>query len=252
MKLIGVCGILFPFLIWLTAVDLLQLAPATLIPNFLDTGRFILDALASGEIFENGFATAYRWVYGFAIGVALGAPLGVILGQFKVLRNFFTGTIEYFRSIPVTALIPLFLALFGVGDFSRIAMVILPTFLLMTITMQAAVLHISPARCEMARSFKASEAQIFRLILIPEIMPAFFTGIRLSVSLSLVVVIVSEMFVGARNGIGQRIYESYMTSQLESLFGYLLLLGLIGLSLNILTEEIEQGALQSRSCDDRS
>lgn len=246
-KVTTLFGISLPFLLWIASVDLLKLAPLSLVPSFIETSLFLLEAYRIGELKVQTFATGYRWITGLTLGVLFGAPIGVLLGQFRLLGQVSLGTVEYLRSIPVTALIPLFLTLFGIEDFSRIAMVILPTFLLMVITMQAATRQVSPIRSEMARSFSADEKQVFWFILIPEVIPSFFTGIRLSVSLSLVVIIVSEMFVGTQNGIGQRIYESYMTSDIEALFGYLVLLGSIGLTLNIATAKAELWALSGRS-----
>lgn len=242
--MIRLIGILLPFAVWLLCVDLLRVFPNTLVPSFIETLSFVIGATLSGEIMQQSYATGYRWLVGFAIGVSLGLPCGILIGQFKLLRQISLGSIEYARSIPVTALIPLFLALFGIGNSSRIAMVALPTFLLVAVTIQSATRQVSKARCEMARDFNADELQVFWHILVPELMPAFFTAVRLALSLSLVVIIVSEMFVGTQNGVGQRIYESYMTSHQEALFGYLMLLGLVGLALNSLAENVERCALE--------
>jgi NitT/TauT family transport system permease protein len=92
----------------------------------------------------------------------------------------------------------------------------------------------------MARVFKATFWQVCTRVIFFEAMPHIFLGLRLAISLSLVVTVVSEMFVGTESGIGQRIYDSYLTNSVITLYSYLIILGIIGYAINKTIIAIEE------------
>ena len=107
-----------------------------------------------------------------------------------------------------------------------------PTCLLMIVNSAYGVFNVTPERRKVARVFGATSMQIIRKVDLPEALPQVFIGLRLSLSLSLIVAVVSEMFIGTDIGIGQRIYDAYLTNSAASLYSYLLLVGLMGYVIN--------------------
>jgi len=148
--------------------------------------------------------------------------------------------VDFFRSLPVTALFPLFLLTFGIGDRSKIAMACAATVFVVLLNSAYGVLHATDARTKMARAFGASSLQVFLRIVCPEALPQVFVGMRTALSLSLIVVVVSEMFIGTRYGLGQRLFDAYAKNTVVDLYAVVLFLGLLGLASNTLFVFLER------------
>lgn len=177
--------------------------------------------------------TFYRWLTGFFLGVIAGVPIGILMGAYKKVNSFLTFFVEFFRSIPVTAMFPLFLLTLGIGDSSKIAMVFTATIFVVILNTVSAVHSITSEKLFMAKVFGASSSQIFKTIIIPSSMTGIFLGARTALSLSLIVVIISEMFIGTKYGLGQRIFDAYSSNLVEELYLVLIIIGLIGYFSNI-------------------
>ncbi len=230
-------GVLLAF--WIIVVDIGQWVSPLLVPPLGSVLERLGQLVLSGELAQNTLATLGRWVQGFTLGVVAGTLAGLVLGVFPRVYAFAEGVIEFFRAMPVTAIFPLFLLMFGIGDESKIAMAFLPTFLLMLINASYGVLHASPERRRAMRIFGATRWQIFRHVVFFEALPQIFIGLRLALSLSLVVAVVAEMFIGTDTGLGQRIYDSYLTNSVTTLYALLLVLGGLGYALNKISMAIE-------------
>ena len=233
-------GFLALIALWITTADILHLSSPQLLPGFFDVLRRLGVIVLNGSLLQDFLATIYRWFYGFTLGVGLGAGCGLVLGISPRLYKAVEFPIEFFRTLPVTAIFPLFLIIFGVGDASKIAMAFVPTFLLMLINAAYGMLHASKARITMATVFGATRRQIFWRVVVFEALPQIFIGLRLALSLSMIVTVVSEMFIGSDRGLGQRIYDSYLTSQTTTLYAVLIVLGVLGYALNKIVMLAEQ------------
>jgi NitT/TauT family transport system permease protein len=198
------------------------------------------ELVLSGSLLADFWATFGRWMVGFGLGVVAGIGAGLLLGVLPRLYAYCEGPIEFLRAMPVTAIFPLFLMIFGIGDESKIAMAFLPTFLLMLINSSYGVIHASPERRRVLLAFGATQIQIFRHVVWFEALPQIFIGLRLALSLSLIVTVVSEMFIGTDLGMGQRIYDSYLTNSVTTLYSFLLVLGVFGYGLNKICIALEK------------
>lgn len=195
--------------------------------------------LISGEILPDLFATLLRMLLGFAIAVAIGVPLGLLLGSSKKLYSYFEFVIDFFRSLPATALFPLFMLIFGIGDTAKIAVVVFIATWVIIINTAYGVFHTPKGRFRYLQTLKAKKTQIIREATIPEAIPHIIVGLRTALSLSLVVVIAVEMFIGTRVGLGQRIFNSELTFRIPELYATILLAGIIGYLLNKIFLSIE-------------
>lgn len=220
------------FMLWYVFCDLMHLVSPVLLPPVSEVADRFIISLQSGELTDNFLATFYRWLLGFSIGFLIGTILGIILGFHRRIYLFFELPLEFFRAMPVTAIFPLFLMLFGIGDMAKIAMAAFPTGLLMIVNSAYGVFNVTPERRRVAKVFGANPMQIINRVVFPEALPQVFIGLRLSLSMSLVVSVVSEMFIGTDTGIGQRIYDAYLTNSASSLYSYLILVGLMGYAIN--------------------
>jgi len=203
-----------------------------LLPGFIETVRTLGSLLIHGQLLADILATAQRWLIGYVLGGAAGLCVGLAIGSSRRLYDSTEFLIEFFRSLPVTAIFPLFLLLFGIGDGSKIAMVFAATVFVVILNAAYGVFHASPARRAMARSFGATPIQVFVRVTLPDALPQAAIGLRTALSLSLIVVVVAEMFIGTETGLGQRIYNSYAIDAISSMYAVILLLGVFGFVVN--------------------
>lgn len=225
-------GFFFIIALWIVVADVLKLTAGQLLPPFLEVLQSLLDIARDGSLWIDLKATLFRWVVGFITGGVSGVLIGLFLGWHSRLYKYVEFPIEFFRTLPITAIFPLFLIIFGVGDLSKIAMAFMPTFLLMLVNSAAGVQNASKTRITMAKVFGANKSQIFFKIIFFETLPQIMVGVRLAVALSMIVTVVSEMFIGSDHGLGQRIYDSYLVNNVQVLYSVLIVLGCLGFILN--------------------
>lgn len=227
-KLERTLGLFFVPLIWFVSADIYMLVSPALLPPLKNVGGKLYFLLHSQQLHQDILATFSRWSMGFVSGALSGTLCGLLLGLSKKAMRYSEFTIEFFRSMPVTAIFPLFLMIFGIGDESKIAMAFLPSFLLMIVNTTYGVTLAEPLRRKVARSFGATNFQIFSKIVLMDALPQIFVGLRLALAQSLIVTVVSEMFIGTDYGLGQRVYDSYLTNSIQTLYATLIILGTIG------------------------
>ncbi len=176
--------------------------------------------------------TLNRALTGLGLACLIGIPLGLALGFWKKLSHYFEFTIDFCRSIPTTAIFPLFLLLFGVGNLSKISMVAYGAVIFMVINTMHGVHNIRQLRLAAARTFGLKGINLFRHVIFPEALPSIITGFRLALSYSLVIAIVTEMFFGANNGLGYRIMIAQYTYDTPGMYVGIITAGMMGFLLN--------------------
>ncbi|MBI5635516.1 ABC transporter permease subunit, partial [Candidatus Micrarchaeota archaeon] len=145
-----------------------------------------------------------------------------------------------FRSIPATALFPLFLLLFGPGDPTNTALATWVCALYLSLHVSKALRSTSEAALLTAKSLKKDNWSVFFHVRLKEGLPMIFLGLRTAVSLTVVVVIVAEMFVGTSRGLGKVLIDSAYTYEIPKLYAGILLVGIIGYLLNYLVIFLER------------
>jgi NitT/TauT family transport system permease protein len=228
---LSVLGPILVLVIWWTVTEL-KLVNPILLPRLDDTLARFFALIISAKVFPDLWATVYRTVLGFGIASVFGIISGLVIGKYAKIYKTFEIVIDFFRSLPATAMFPLFLLIFGIGSASKIAIAIFISFWIVLLNSAYGVIHSSKTRTKVAKSLGATDWQIFRDITVMEALPQIVVGLRTAISLSLIVVVVSEMFIGSTSGIGQKIYDSYLTYETTNLYAWLLIVGLVGYILN--------------------
>ena len=182
--------------------------------------------------YEHLLMTFYRMMAGYTIAVGIGVPLGIVLGYWEKIYDSVEFIIDFFRSFPATAMFPLFMLAFGLGDGSKIALVVFGCALLILVNTTYGVHGGSRTRKMVAETMKASETYIMAKVVLPEALPQIAAGLRLALSLSLIIVVVLEMFIGTTRGLGYLIYNAHMTYQIPDMYAFIVLAGLIGYFIN--------------------
>ena len=221
------------FIIWDLVVRLGFIKPILLPPPGA-TVLTLITGLAGGPLLLDFAVTVWRTVQAFLIAAVIGVPLGVLLGSNERAYRSVEFLIDFFRSTPSSALIPLFLLIFGVSDVNKVAIAAFGAFLIVIFNSAYGVINARKQRVMAARVMGASRWQIFKDVLIWESLQPTFVGLRSAVSMALVIVIVAEMFIGSDNGLGHRIIDAQQVLNVKSMYAAILAAGALGYALNIL------------------
>jgi NitT/TauT family transport system permease protein len=200
----------------------------------------MLKGLAGGPLLLDFTVTVLRTLEAFAIAAVLGVPLGVLLGSNERAYRSVEFLIDFFRSTPSSALIPLFLLIFGVSDINKVAIAAFGALLIVLFNSAYGVLNARKQRVMAARVMGASNWRIFKDVLIWESLQATFVGLRSAVSMALVIVIVAEMFIGSENGLGHRIIDAQQVLNVREMYAAILSAGALGYVLNVVFMVIEK------------
>jgi acyl-CoA synthetase (AMP-forming)/AMP-acid ligase II/ABC-type nitrate/sulfonate/bicarbonate transport system permease component len=213
-------------------VTITKIVDPFFLPSPVAVGKQLGILLSTVSTYEHIVKTFYRMMAGYIIAVGIGVPLGIILGYWEKIYDSVEFIIDFFRSFPATAMFPLFMLAFGLGDGSKIALVVFGCALLILVNTTYGVHGGSRTRKMVAETMKASEAYIMTKVVLPEALPQIAAGLRLALSLSLIIVVVLEMFIGTTRGLGYLIYNAHMTYQIPDMYAFIVLAGLIGYFIN--------------------
>jgi NitT/TauT family transport system permease protein len=213
-------------------------------PIFLPAPWSVIASMAtgmvSGILAKDVVVTVARSLAGFFLAAAIGVPLGLLVGRVKLLADATQPTIDFFRSIPATALFPLFLFFFGVGDKAKIAIVIYACSLIVLVNTAYGAMQVRKPRILCAQVMGAGRLDIFWKIIVPESAPGIFAGLRIALSLSFVLIVVTEMFIGTTVGLGYEIMNAQMVYRTADMYAGIVFAGIVGYLANrgLLTIEI--------------
>jgi ABC-type nitrate/sulfonate/bicarbonate transport system permease component len=233
VKALPFIGPVVLFIVWDLAVRL-GFIKAILLPMPADTIGTLLSGLAGGPLLVDFAVTVWRTLQAFLIAAIVGVPLGVLLGSNEKAYRSVEFLIDFFRSTPSSALIPLFLMIFGVSDVNKVAIAAFGAMLIVVFNSAYGVMNARKQRMMAAKVMGASRWQIFRDVLVWESLQPSFVGLRSAVSMALVIVIVAEMFIGSDSGLGHRIINSQQVMNVKDMYASILAAGALGYALNIL------------------
>jgi len=185
----------------------------------------------NGQLISHIGASLSRSLIGFGLALVLAVPLGLAIGWFKRLGDWLNPLLELFRNTAALALLPVFLLLLGIGESSKIALVLYSCswpILLNTIT---AVRNVDPLLIKSARTMGLSNLELLRKVVLPAAVPAVFVGVRLAAAHSLLVLVAAEM-VGAKAGLGYLIIYSQYNFQIPHMYVGIITIAILGLAVS--------------------
>ena len=230
MKKNSLIGIVLVIILW-GLVSKLNLIQSFFLPGPMDTFLELSKLILDKTIIKDILITLERVGLAFIISL-IGIPIGLFLGSSRNVYESFEFVIDFFRSIPATAMFPLFLLIFGISDGSKIAVAAFASALIITFNTAYGVINSKKIRKEATKLMGASKLQIFRLISFWESLPQTFIGLRTALSLCLVIIVVTEMFIGTYAGLGRKIIDFQYVYDIKGMYAVILLTGIIGYLLN--------------------
>jgi ABC-type nitrate/sulfonate/bicarbonate transport system permease component len=237
--LLPLVGVVILLAVW-ESVTLFRLVDPVLLPSPLATLRTLWAGMAGGKLGADFLKTVMRTITSTAIAAAIAIPLGILLGSSEKVYRSVEFLIDFFRSTPASAMFPLFLVLFGVGDRTKIAVAAFGAALVILFNVAYGVMNARKTRLLAAKVMGASRSRVLFDVLLKESLPQTFVGLRNGVSLALVIIVVAEMFIGSTDGLGQRVFEAQQLFDMPGMYAAIFAAGALGYTLNLLFLLIER------------
>ena len=223
-------GIVLFLLAWQLA-SVLALADPSVIPSVTTVVAAMVDGFVDGTLLDNMLVSLGRSGLAFGLAVGLAIPLGLMMGSFRRFEELVDPLLQLFRQTAALAIYPIFILLLGLGETSKIAIIWWAAFFPALLSTISGVKLVDWKLIEMARVFGASRTAVFRRVVLPAATPAIFVGLRLSATISLLLLVAAEM-IGAKKGLGFLIINSQYNFEIPLMFAAIVLLALIGLAVN--------------------
>jgi NitT/TauT family transport system permease protein len=209
-------------------------------PFSVVVGRLV-HLLGNGDFLTALRSTIESFLLGIVIASVIGTVLGVLFGLSQTVYLAMRGVVELIRPVPPVALIPLVILVFGNGLEMKMVIVVFAAVWPILFNTMYGVQSVEPLQRQMARSFGKSRLQVIRQVVIPAAAPLIATGIRVSSSISLVVVITVELIAGGTTGLGSFIASARAAgTEVKDVYAGILAAGILGLIVNLVMARAER------------
>lgn len=212
--------------------------PSAVLETFLQLWR-------TGLLWQHLLPSLQRLFVGATLGITAGISIGVCIGLFSHVRAGLVPLVAALFPIPKIALLPLFVIWFGIDETSKYALIAFGTFTPTVVATYGAVDNVDRSLIRMGQSFGLSWWSIVRKIVLPGAFPAILSGLRVSISIAIILLVAAEM-LGAQFGVGAYILEAGSLYDLEKLFTGVAILSMMGLIVNFVIGQIERRFLNWR------
>jgi ABC-type nitrate/sulfonate/bicarbonate transport system permease component len=193
----------------------------------------------SGELGTHVFDSLYRLAIGFILGAIPGILIGIVMGLSRLVRAAFDPIVAALYPIPKVAILPLLMLVFGLGDASKIAVVAMSVLFLTIINTTVGAVQLDRIYFDVAHNFNTPWYKLFVRVILPGALPTIFAGLRISLGVSLVVLVSAE-FVASNSGIGYLIWTSWQTLAVENMFVGIIVVTVLGVLMTFLLRECER------------
>ena len=241
---LSVAGLAAFLALWQAAFAMRWVNPV-LLPGPVEVARAFADLVASGELAQHLAASLYRIALGFALGAAGGVALGIAVGLSTVARSIGVPGINALFPIPKIAIMPILILWLGIGEAPKVATIALGVFFPMAVSTFGAIDNVPRNLVRMAQSFGVPFLDVVRKVLLPGALPGILSGLRISASIALLLVVAAEM-IGADRGIGAFVMQAGNLMQTDRLLAGVAVLSMLGLLIGMGLARLERALLEWR------
>ncbi len=235
-KILGTSAVIIFLTVWELVGNTLQLINPMFMSAPSLVGKAAVQLFASGEIWNDLRVSGIEFAWGYFLSVLVGVPFGIATGWYKKLSYIFDPFVNAMNATPRVALLPLVIIWLGIGILSKVGIIFLGAVFPILINSRDGVKTTPYNLLTAARSFGASEWQIFRSVVLPSTVPFILTGLRLGVGRALIGVMVGELYA-ATAGIGFMITVAGATFQTDKVFVGVLVFAITGMvAMELLTK----------------
>jgi len=209
------------------------------LPPFSQVAETFVELIGNGQLWEHVSASLSRALLGFVIAVAVAIPLGIAIAWYRPVAEFLNPILELFRNTAALALLPVFILILGIGETSKVALVVYASTFPILLNTISGVRTVDPLLIKSARSLGLSPVRLFQKVILPASVPTIFTGLRMAAASSILVLIAAEM-VGAKAGLGYLITASQLNFQIPEMYAGIVTIALVGLAFNGVIVAVER------------
>jgi len=211
--------------------------------RFFPAPSQIVDTLVTlvknGTLWGNTWASLQRLFWGTLLGGIPALLLGIAMGLYRPLRAVVDPLVSATYPVPKSAIMPLILLIFGLGEASKVVMVAIGVFYPVLINSVAGVREINKVYLDVGQNFGAGRWQVFRTIALPGALPLIMSGVKLGVGIGLVLIAIAEM-IGAKSGLGYMIWNAWELMTVDTMFVGLIVIALLGFAFTWALDELER------------
>lgn len=233
-------GLLLTFLVFtLFWQGLSVLVGRSFLPGPGEAAAVLVRLAGQGKLGRHLGASLGRILWALAAGCVPAAALGLAAGRLPRLNSLISPAIYLFHPLPKAAFLPVIMLFFGLGEVSKILLLSLTIFTQILVTMRDAAKQVPPELLDSVRSLGAGRAALIRHVIIPAVLPGFFTGFRVSLGAAIAVLFLAETFA-AESGLGYLIVDAWTRVAYAEMYAAILTISLLGLLLFALTDFLEK------------
>lgn len=202
-------------------------------PIFLPSPASVVERLtklaADGTLWQDLGVSVYRIMVGFLLASVMAIPIGLLIGAYPIWEAAIEPLVDFIRYMPVVAFVPLTILWIGTGDAQKFVVIWIGTFFQQVLMVMDEVKRVPRDYIGLGRTLGLSDARILTRIMLPSALPGIWDILRISLGWAWTWLVVAEL-VAATSGLGYRIVLAQRYFQTNTIFGYILLLGLLGLA----------------------
>jgi ABC-type nitrate/sulfonate/bicarbonate transport system permease component len=200
--------------------------------------------LGPGEtVFDDVLPSLGRVLAGWALAGGLGVSIGTALGRSRTGMHYAGPVLAFLRTLPSPALLPVFVVLFGLTTRMGVALIAFGSIWPILLNTADGVRSVDPVKTDTARSFRIPRTQWITRVVLPAALPKIFAGLRVSLPIAVILMVISEM-VGVTNGIGYQLTYAKSRYEIPTLWAWIVGLGVIGYGLNLTLVAVQRRALR--------
>jgi NitT/TauT family transport system permease protein len=243
--LYSVLAVIIFLALWEAAARLKILVNPLFLPPFSKIVQTLWGIALKGELWKHLSASLRRAVLGYIFGVAFALPLGLAIGWFKSFGRFLNPLLQVFRNTPVLALLPVFMMFFGITELAKIVVIFWGVIWGVLINTISGVSNVDPVLIRASRSMGSGSLRLFATVVFPGALPHIFTGMRISATTSIIILIAAEM-LGASKGLGYALTYYQANMKIPQMYSFIVVLSILGVTLNFVLEFIEKRSFRWR------
>ncbi len=198
------------------------------LPTPLEVARQAVVQAKNGLLWSDAAASLARVSTGFLLGIAVAIPIGFLMGWYRLARAVIEPYVQFFRTIPPLAIIPLAIVTLGIEETPKIFVIFLSSFLSSVVASYQGVVNVDKTLINAARVLGAGDFTIFRRVVVPASLPYIMVGVRIGLGSSWATVVAAEL-IAAQSGLGFRMQQAQLYYDLPTIFVSLVSIGVLGL-----------------------
>lgn len=234
------------------AISMAGVFPAFALPSPVAVWQAFTDISRNGyggqSLIGDILISCFRIIVGFVGAVAIGVPIGLLMSRSKIVFDIIDPLLQFIRPVPPLAYIPLLVVWFGIGELPKAILILVGTIPVIIIGTMSGVKSTPPLRIAVARTLGATNAQIFRRIVLPSAMPEIFTSMRVGIGVAWTCLVAAEL-IAASSGLGWLVQFAGQALQVAVVIVGIIVIGVIGYAMELVIRQLENWIVPWRGHD---